>query len=366
MSPLRLLLVEDSPTDAKLMVHELLRTHPATKVHRVEDAEAMQAALFDGAWDAVISDWAMPRFSALAALSVLQKSGLDIPFIIVSGTIGEEPAVEAMRAGARDYVLKGKLARLAPVIEREMREQRLRVSHRAQDTRFRALIEKSTEAILVSERDGAFAYASPAAELIFGRNESEIRGSRILDFVHSDDRSRVAAGMAKVRDESKETLLLEFRMVLPDGRVLSVESTSRNLLDEPAILGIVTNLKDITERTSAARALRASEARFARLAEAGVIGIINANVSGDIFDVNETFVAMLGYTQRELLTGALKWHHLMAPERARGDITKGGAARRGRRRVGVGNGRGRERRHTRSDVGGRSHAGVSELRRIHG
>jgi PAS domain S-box-containing protein len=253
MSPLRLLLVEDSPTDGKLMMHELLRTHPATKIHRVEDAAGMQAALLDGAWDVVISDWAMPSFSALAALALLQKSGLDIPFIIVSGTIGEEPAVEAMRAGAHDYVLKGKLARLPPAIEREMREHRLRVSHRAQETRFRALIEKSTEAILVSERNGAFAYASPAADLIFGRSEPEIRGARILDFVHPDDRSRVTTGMAKVRNESKDALLLEFRIVQPDGRILSVESTSRNLLDEPTILGIVTNLKDISERGAGAQ-----------------------------------------------------------------------------------------------------------------
>jgi two-component system cell cycle sensor histidine kinase/response regulator CckA len=322
VSPLRLLLVEDSPTDAKLMMHELLRTHPRTEVHRVEDAAGMQAALVDGAWDAVISDWAMPTFSALAALALLQKTGLDIPFIIVSGTIGEEPAVEAMRAGARDYVLKGKLARLAPAIEREMREQKMRISHRAQETRFRALIEKSSEAILVSERGGAFAYASPAAELIFGRSEPEIRGARILDFVHPDDRSRVVEGMAKVRDESKQALLLEFRIVRPDGHVLSVKSTSRNLLDEPTISGIVTNLKDITERATAAHALRASEARFARLAEAGIIGIVSANISGDIFDVNETFVTTTGYTRHELLAGTFKWHHLLAPERTEETLRK--------------------------------------------
>jgi PAS domain S-box-containing protein len=306
-------MVEDSPTDAKLTLRELQRTHANAMIHRVDDAAGMRAALLDTRWDAVISDWAMPTFSALAALELLQKSGLDIPFIIVSGTIGEGPAVEAMRAGARDYVVKGKLARLAPVIEREMREHDLRVAHRAQETRFRALIEKSTEAILVSEHGGAFVYASPAAELIFGRSESEIRGARILDFVHADDRNRVVAGMAKVRVQFNEPLLLEFRVVHPNGRILSVESTSRNLIDEPTILGIVTNLKDVTERTSAAHALRASETRFARLAEAGIIGIVSANVAGDIFDVNETFVAMTGYTRAELLAGTIKWHHLLTP-----------------------------------------------------
>ncbi len=282
----------------------------------------MQAALRDGSWDVVISDWAMPRFSALAALALLQKSGLDLPFIIVSGTIGEEHAVEAMRAGAHDYVLKGKLARLAPAIEREIREHKLRISHRAQEKRFRALIEKSTEAILVSESGVAFVYASPAAELIFGRSESEIRGARVIDFVHPDDRSRVVIGMSKVRDDTKEALRLEFRIVCPDGRVNSVESTSRNLLDEPTILGVVTNLKDITERTSAARALRASEARFARLAEAGIIGIVSANISGDIIDVNDTFAAMTAHTKEDLLAGTLKWQHLLAPERLEETLRK--------------------------------------------
>ena len=76
----------------------------------------------------------------------------------------------------------------------------------------------------MSERGGAFAYASPAAELIFGRSESEICGARILDFVHPEDRNRVAAGMSKVREKTKDTLLLEFRIVLPDGRILPVES----------------------------------------------------------------------------------------------------------------------------------------------
>lgn len=128
--PLRLLLVEDSSTDAKLIVQELSRTGCTMVFERVENAGGMRAALEKGPWDVVLSDWSMPAFSASGALAILNEMGLDIPFIIVSGTIGEESAVEAMRAGARDFVLKDKLARLPPAVERELRHQKVREAAR--------------------------------------------------------------------------------------------------------------------------------------------------------------------------------------------------------------------------------------------
>src|SRR5262249_53468202 len=81
-------------------------------------------------WQVILSDFTMPRFSAQAALAVLRETGLDVPFIVVSGSVGEETAVEAMRSGVRDYVLKGRLARLAPAIERELREAAMRAERR--------------------------------------------------------------------------------------------------------------------------------------------------------------------------------------------------------------------------------------------
>jgi signal transduction histidine kinase len=127
---LRALLVEDSPTDEKLVVAELRRACARVEFERVETEDAMRAALENKTWDVVLSDWSMPRFSAAGALAVLKATGLDLPFIIVSGTIGEESAVEAMRTGAHDYVLKDKLGRLTPAIERELRECKERAAHR--------------------------------------------------------------------------------------------------------------------------------------------------------------------------------------------------------------------------------------------
>jgi two-component sensor histidine kinase/CheY-like chemotaxis protein len=134
---LRVLVVEDSATDAKLVVRELQQMGRLVEFERVETAEAMRAFLERKAWDLVIADWSMPKFSALAALGILKEKRIDIPFIIVSGTIGEETAVDAMRAGAHDFVHKDKFARLMPAVDRELRECKVREAHRQSDEALR-------------------------------------------------------------------------------------------------------------------------------------------------------------------------------------------------------------------------------------
>lgn len=118
--PLRVLFVEDSATDMKLVIQALKGMGRAVECERVEDEAEMGAALSSGSWDLVVSDWSLPRFSGLNALTIAKQVDPDIPFIIVSGTIGEETAVAAMRGGAQDYVLKDNLARLVPAVEREL------------------------------------------------------------------------------------------------------------------------------------------------------------------------------------------------------------------------------------------------------
>lgn len=124
--PIGVLVVEDSEDDALLLLRELRRGGYEPVYERVETHEAMKAALENGRWDIVISDYVLPGFSGLAALNILKKSGQDLPFIIVSGNIGEDIAVGAMKAGAHDYILKGNLTRLIPAVERELREADMR------------------------------------------------------------------------------------------------------------------------------------------------------------------------------------------------------------------------------------------------
>jgi DNA-binding NtrC family response regulator len=129
MPSLRALMVEDSPDDAELLRRALARTYDVvcTRVQTVAD---MEVAIATQEWDIVFSEWAMPAFSAPGAMEVVKRHDLDVPFIIISGTLGEEVAVEALRSGASDFFVKGKLTLLGPAVERELRETRLRRERR--------------------------------------------------------------------------------------------------------------------------------------------------------------------------------------------------------------------------------------------
>jgi two-component system cell cycle sensor histidine kinase/response regulator CckA len=128
--PLNVLIVEDSEEDADLIILELKRGGFEPIYRRVDNPEAMLRALAERQWDLVLSDFSMPHFSVTEALSMVQAKGLDVPFVIVSATIGEEAAVEAMKAGAHDYILKHRLGRLVPAVSRELRESAVRTERR--------------------------------------------------------------------------------------------------------------------------------------------------------------------------------------------------------------------------------------------
>jgi K+-sensing histidine kinase KdpD len=128
--PLRVLIIENSEDDLPQLLHELRRGGFEPVFERVETAAAMKGALEKKNWDLIISDYQLPDFNCMDALAVLRESGLDIPFFLISGMIGEETAGEAMKSGARDFIMKGSYARLAPAIERELQGARVRVKQR--------------------------------------------------------------------------------------------------------------------------------------------------------------------------------------------------------------------------------------------
>jgi len=127
--PLRVLIVEDSENDARLVVRRLEQSGFSPFWKRVDGAESLRAALSTHAWDIVLSDHSMPGFGSLQALSVLQEAGADVPFVVVSGAIREEDAIVVIRAGAADYIAKENFSRLIPVVERELRAAHLRREH---------------------------------------------------------------------------------------------------------------------------------------------------------------------------------------------------------------------------------------------
>ena len=185
-APLRVLLVEDVDDDAFLIERILRADGLAPEVVRVEDETAMRAALTAASFDVIISDFSLPSFSALAALEVVHGLGLDIPFIAVSGTVGEESAVNAMRAGAHDFVVKSNLARLPPAIRRETVEARRRREHALtrrtlSDTSalLQAVFASSPAAIFMTDAHGLVEVWNPAASEMFGATEGIVVGREL-------------------------------------------------------------------------------------------------------------------------------------------------------------------------------------------
>jgi len=181
-SSLRVLLVEDSENDALIIIHILKAGGYEPVWERVETAAAMCKALLEQPWDLILSDYRLPRFNGLEALALLKETGIDIPFILFSGTIGEETAVAAMKAGAHDFVMKDKLSRLIPAIDRELKEAEVRQKGKWTEAALRESreVEKS---ILLSVPHALFGveqrrifFANEAMEDVFGWKPEELIG----------------------------------------------------------------------------------------------------------------------------------------------------------------------------------------------
>jgi PAS domain S-box-containing protein len=191
-------MVEDSEDDALLMVRELRRNGYDLAYERVDTAEQLTTALTNSEWDVVLSDFSMPNFSAPDALKLVQDRGLDIPFIIVSGTVGEDAAVESMKRGAHDFFAKSKLARLVPAIEREIREAEERRKHRwleaqlhQSEERFGKAFHASPIGITITTVQGIFLDVNEQFLELFGYSRDDVIGHSLLELgIRSDSDSR--------------------------------------------------------------------------------------------------------------------------------------------------------------------------------
>jgi PAS domain S-box-containing protein len=181
--PLRVLLVEDSEDDAMLLERELKRGgfEPVSK--RVQTADALSSLLKQQEWDIVISDYMMPKFNGLEAFDLVKKTGLDLPFIIISGKIGEETAVGAMRAGVHDYIMKDKLARLIPAIQRELREAEVRRERKLaeeelkeSERRFALFMRHLPGLAFIKDENGKILYINEFAEKTYGWKIKDVLG----------------------------------------------------------------------------------------------------------------------------------------------------------------------------------------------
>ncbi len=176
---LRVLIVEDSPNDAFLIVQELSDGGFEVTSERVVSATAMQAALEAHPWDLIISDYIIPGFGGAAALALYQQKDLDIPLIIVSGVVGEALAVEMVKMGAHNYVMKDQLSRLVPAVRQELRaarERRVRKQSEATAAYISSIVESCDHAIIGTTLDGTVVSWNTGADHLFGYTAAEIAG----------------------------------------------------------------------------------------------------------------------------------------------------------------------------------------------
>jgi PAS domain S-box-containing protein len=262
-TPLKLLIAEDSEDDAALLVRTLKRGGFAPIYTRVDNAEDFRAALSGSSWEIIICDHAMPQFDAFAALTIVKKAGLDLPFIVVSGVIGEEVAVAAMKAGAHDYLMKDKLLRLVPAIERELQEAEGRRQRRqaekalrTSEEQFRGLIENSPAAIFLKDKEHRFRTINKRFEQWFGVAEADVLGKTAYDLFPQEYAAVYTSQDQKVL-EAGTAIERELTVPFADSTLHPVLVTKYPVFDANGHpVGVGTIISDMTARKHAEDELR--------------------------------------------------------------------------------------------------------------
>ncbi len=304
---LRALIVDDSEDDVLLVIKELKKGGYNPVYERVETVDAMKKALQDKQWDVILCDYKMPNFSAPSAIALLKKANIDIPIIIISGAIGEETAVECMRLGAQDYIIKGNYSRLCPAIDREIEEAKVRNKQkqaenalRKSEKLFKEVTENSADIIIISDKNGNVKYCSRSVERFTGYKAEEVMGRSVFAFVHPDDLEKAIDDYSKAILTNDNILIHNgFRIVHKDGSEIYLDGLGKNLLDNPDIAGFVMNMRDVTERQRADEKLQQEEERFRALAELSSDIILLVNREGIIIYENPALEKILGFKVEE-------------------------------------------------------------------
>ncbi|MDO8414101.1 MAG: PAS domain S-box protein, partial [Gallionellaceae bacterium] len=267
---LRALIIEDAEDDALLLIRKLQEHYQLTQL-RVDNADDLQRALIRSRWDVVLSDHSMPGLDSFAALKIVRQSGLDLPFIIISGSIGEDVAVAAIKAGAHDYLLKGKLARLVPAIERELQAAQARSTQFQSEQRFRATFNQAAVGIAHVALDGRWLRVNHKLCDITGYSEEELLSRDFQSITHPDDLHFGLQGMRRMMAGEINSNTVEKRYIRKDGSLVWVSLTislAHTLTGEVDYFIAVT--EDITIRKEAMEHLRL----FARIFDNVNEGII--------------------------------------------------------------------------------------------
>ena len=317
--PLRILLLEDSPADAELSERELRKAGIAFTSLRVETRVAFVAALDTFRPDLILADYSLPEFDGLQALAIVRERSPDLPYIFVTGAMGEEQAVESIKQGATDYLLKDRLTRLSAAVQQALERSKARQQQSESEEKFRKITESAQDAIIMMGADQRISFWNAAAEQIFGYTAVEAIGQDLHALV-APPAARAAfkkglqhyfeSGEGPVIDKVTEVTALR-----KGGEEFPAEAaiSSVHFNGQWHAIGIV---RDITERKQAEKSAQAA-AQYARsLIEASLDPLVTISAEGKITDVNTATEQVTG-VPRDKLTGSDFADYFTAPEKAR-------------------------------------------------
>lgn len=319
--PLHAVHLEDNPLDSELIESMLVSEGIPCRIQRVATRMSFVQALEQENVDLILSDVSLPTFNGMEALAIVRKTCPQIPFIFVTGTVGEETAIETLKSGARDYVLKQRLSRLVPSVRRALREAEERTKRkrtedilREREQLFRLIMDNTTDLIAVLDVTGKRVYNNRAYQALLGTDES-LRGSDSFREIHPDDQAAmravffetVRAGVGK---------RAEYRLVLPDARVRLIESQGNVIRDVTgAVVNVVVVSRDITERKQSEEALRRSEHWLRTILDSEPACVMIVDRHGLIEQMNPAGLAMVGAASEAEAIGCRIMPFIHAEER---------------------------------------------------
>ena len=304
----RVLMIHDSPETAQLLVRELTNGGYEPLFERAATRQEMERALAADSWDVILSDYALTNFGALQALALLKERESDVPFIIVSDTMGEETAVKAIKAGAHNCLRMESLRRLAPTVERELREAQIRRERRLarralrdSERRFRTLVETASDAILTVDEEGLILFANRAAERIFGHPVAAMIGEPVAMLLPGcPPLSELVARASAESENGAPSEPAEISGLHARGREIPLDVSIGALSRDGRNLWTLI-ARDATERKKSERALRESEERLRTLVANAPIVLFALDRDGVVTHLEGSGLETIGSTPREAL-----------------------------------------------------------------